>query len=91
MGYFLTAVLAQVSGCITTPTASCATGAFITNVATPLLTIAQIMVPGIVGITSLHKVMEHQESGGGFLINMVTKGGGAVLILQLLKSVVGGV
>jgi hypothetical protein len=91
MGYFLTAVLAQISGCVTTSSPTCTTTAFIGNIATPLLTIAQIMVPGIVGITSLHKVMEHQESGGSFLINMVTKGGGAVLILQLLKSVVQGV
>jgi hypothetical protein len=84
-------LLGVVSGCILNSASSCATNAFISNVATPLLTIAQILVPGIVGVTSLHKVMEHQETGGGFLINMVTKGGGAVLVLQLLKSVIGGV
>jgi hypothetical protein len=84
-------LFAVVSGCILNSSSSCATDAFISNVATPLLTIAQILVPGIVGVTSLHKVMEHQETGGGFLINMVTKGGGAVLVLQLLKSVIGGV
>jgi hypothetical protein len=87
----LASLLAVVSGCILNSASSCATDAFISNVATPLLTIAQILVPGIVGATSLHKLMEHQETGGGFLINMVTKGGGAVLVLQLLKSVIAGV
>lgn len=85
------ALLAQATGCVTSTTSTCAQNAFLSNVAQPLLTIAQILVPGIVGVTSLHKVMEHQETGGGFLINMVTKGGGAVLVLQLLKSIVGGV
>ena len=89
----LASLLAQVAstGCVNGTSATCATGAFIGNIATPLLTVAQILVPGIVGVTSLHKVMEERETGTGFLVNMVTKGGGAVLVLQLLKSVVSGV
>lgn len=59
------------------------------NVAGPLLTSAQFLIPSAVAISGIHKMMEHRESGGSFLIDMVTKGGGAVLVLQLIKSLTG--
>jgi hypothetical protein len=59
------------------------------NVAGPLLTSAQFMIPSAVAISGIHKMMEHRESGGSFLVDMVTKGGGAVLVLQLIKSLTG--
>jgi hypothetical protein len=34
-------------------------------------------------------MMEHRESGGSFMVDMVTKGGGAILVLQLVKSISG--
>ncbi len=59
------------------------------RVANPLLTSAQFLIPAAVGISGLHKMMEHRESGGSFMVDMVTKGGGAILVLQLVKSIAG--
>jgi len=59
------------------------------TVAGPLLTSAQFLIPAAVAISGIHKMMEHRESGGSFLVDMVTKGGGAVLVLQLIKSLTG--
>jgi len=59
------------------------------TVANPLLTSAQFLIPAAVAISGVHKMMEHRESGGTFLVDMVTKGGGAVLVLQLVKSLAG--
>lgn len=59
------------------------------NVAGPLLTSAQFLIPAAVAISGMHRLMEHRESGGAFLVDMVTKGGGAVLVLQLIKSLTG--
>jgi len=57
------------------------------QIAMPLLTAMQILIPAAVGITAIHKLMEHRESGGGVLVELITKGGGAVLVLQLVKSI----
>jgi hypothetical protein len=59
------------------------------HVAGPLLTSAQFLIPAAVAISGIHKMSEHRESGGSFLIDMVTKGGGAILVLQLIKSLAG--
>jgi hypothetical protein len=59
------------------------------NVAAPLLTSAQFLIPAAVAISGIHKMMEHRESGGSFLVDMVTKGGGAVIVLQLVKAISG--
>ena len=59
------------------------------RVANPLLTSAQFLIPAAVAISGIHKMMEHRESGGSFLVDMVTKGGGAILVLQLVKSISG--
>lgn len=59
------------------------------RVANPLLTSAQFLIPSAVAISGIHKMMEHRESGGSFMVDMVTKGGGAILVLQLVKSISG--
>ena len=59
------------------------------TIAGPLLTSAQFLIPAAVALSGMHKLMEHRESGGSFLIDMVTKGGGAVLVLALIKSIAG--
>ena len=59
------------------------------TIANPLLTSMQILIPAAVGITAIHKLMEHRESGGGVLVELITKGGGAVLVLQLVKAIAG--
>ncbi len=59
------------------------------RVASPLLTSAQFLIPAAVAISGLHKMMEHRESGGSFMVDMVTKGGGAILVLQLVKAISG--
>jgi hypothetical protein len=56
------------------------------TVASPLLTAAEYLIPAGVAFSSLHRVMQHQESGSGFLVDMLVKGGGAVLVIQLVKS-----
>jgi hypothetical protein len=68
----------------------CAESALVAGIGTPLLTIGQILLPGMIGIVNLHRLMEHQESGGAFVVNMVVKAGGAILIFQLVKSIVVG-
>src|ERR1700719_531458 len=45
------------------------------RVANPLLTSAQFLIPAAVAISGIHKMMEHRESGGSFMVDMVTKGG----------------
>lgn len=56
------------------------------TVASPLLTAGEYLIPAGVALSGLHKVMQHQESGAGFLVDMLVKGGGAVLVIQLVKS-----
>lgn len=59
------------------------------RIALPLITSMQILIPAAVGITAIHKLMEHRESGGGVLVELITKGGGAVLVLQLVRTIAG--
>lgn len=47
------------------------------HIAGPLLTSAQFLIPAAVAISGIHKMMDHRESGGSFLVDMVTKGGHA--------------
>jgi len=54
------------------------------RVANPLLTSAQLLIPAAVAISGLHKMMEHRESGGSFMVDMVTKGGVAGAALDLV-------
>jgi hypothetical protein len=63
--------------------------AVLTQVAGPVLTSAQFLIPAAVAISGIHKMMEHRETGGSFLVDMVTKGGGAILVLQLVKTISG--
>jgi hypothetical protein len=56
------------------------------TVASPLLTAGEYLIPAGVALSSLHRVMQHQESSSGFLVDMLVKGGGAVLVIQLVKS-----
>jgi hypothetical protein len=56
------------------------------TVASPLLTAGEYLIPAGVALSSLHKVMQHQESSSGFLVDMLVKGGGAVLVIQLVRS-----
>ena len=85
------------AGCFPTPGAACVpdqsadhlSKPVLDNIAGPLLTSAQFLIPAAVALSGIHKMMEHRESGGSFLIDMVTKGGGAVLVLALIKSISG--
>jgi len=58
-------------------------------IAGPLLTTAQFLIPAAVALSGIHKMMEHRESGASFLLELLTKGGGAVLVLALIKSIAG--
>ncbi len=54
------------------------------DVAGPLLTSAQFLIPSAVAISGIHKMMENRESGGSFLVDMVTKGGVAGAVLDTI-------
>ena len=60
-----------------------------TAVAAPLLTGFEVLIPAAVALAGLHKLMQHQETGGSFLVDMLVKGGGSILIIQLVKGVTG--
>ena len=59
------------------------------GLALPLLTGSQYLIPAAVAFAGLHKLLSHQETGGGFLVDMLVKGGGAILMIQLVKGLVG--
>ncbi|MHB8717992.1 MAG: hypothetical protein ACYDAC_03745 [Candidatus Dormibacteria bacterium] len=56
------------------------------TVASPMLAAAEYLIPAAVALSSLHRVMQHQETGSGLLVDMLVKGGGAVLVIQLVRS-----
>jgi hypothetical protein len=56
------------------------------NVAKPLLDAAKLLIPAFVCISGLHKLMEHRESGGAFLLEMLVKGGGAVVLITVVQQ-----
>jgi len=58
------------------------------DVADPLLTAGKFLIPAFVVISGLHKLMEHRESGGAFLLEMLIKGGGAVLLITVVQELV---
>jgi hypothetical protein len=47
------------------------------------------LIPAAIGISAIHKLMEHKESGGGMLVELIVKGGGSIIVLQLIKSMAG--
>ena len=59
------------------------------TVAVPLLNAAQFLIPAAVALTALYKLLDHRETGGGFLVEILTKGGGAILMIQLIKAISG--
>ena len=90
MAGFLTALLIHgLIGLTPDPSQDVLSRSVLDHVAGPLLTSAQFLIPAAVAISGIHKMMEHRESGGSFLVDMVTKGGGAILVLQLIKSISG--
>lgn len=60
------------------------------NVSETFFNIAMFLVPAMVGFAALHKVMDHQTNLAGFATDVLVKGGGAVVVLLLVKSLVGG-
>ncbi|MGC8460610.1 MAG: hypothetical protein ACP5OR_02015 [Candidatus Dormibacteria bacterium] len=56
------------------------------QIASPLLTGMQFLIPLAVAMSGIHKLMNHQESAGGFLVEILVKGGGAILVIQLIKT-----
>ncbi len=55
----------------------------------PILNGAQLLIPAAVGVSGIHKLMEHRETAGSLLIELLTKGGGSLLTIQLVKAMVG--
>lgn len=59
------------------------------GVALPLMNSALVLIPAAVALMSLHKLLDHRETGAGFLVEMLTKAGGAILIIELVKNLTG--
>jgi len=59
-----------------------------TNVAGPILDGAEILIPAAVAVSGIHKLMEHRETSGSLVIELLTKGGGTILAIQLLKAMI---
>jgi hypothetical protein len=59
------------------------------NIADPFISAMMYLIPAAIGISAIHKLMEHKESGGGMLVELIVKGGGSVIVLQLIKSMAG--
>lgn len=89
VGYLATLVLHWIVAVTPDASQDILSKSVLDHVAAPLLTSAQFLIPAAVAISGIHKMMEHRESGGSFLVDMVTKGGGAILVLQLIKSISG--
>jgi len=58
------------------------------TIAGPILNSAEFLIPGAIALSGIHKLMEHRESGGAFLVELLVKGGGAVLVIQLVKTMI---
>jgi len=61
-----------------------------TGIAGPILDGAEILIPAAVAVSGIHKLMEHRETSGSLIIELLTKGGGTVLAIQLLKLMING-
>ena len=59
------------------------------SLALPLINAGQFLIPAAVGMSGLHKLLSHQESGAGFLTDVLVKGGGAWLLLQVVRTIAG--
>src|SRR5438270_170409 len=68
---------------VTACTSDCISSNTIVMIANPVLTVGEVLIPAAVAISGIHKLMEHRESGGAFLIELLTKGGGGFALCQL--------
>lgn len=57
-------------------------------VAAPILDGAEILIPGAVAVNGIHKLMMHKDTAGSLVIEMLTRGGGSVLAVELMKQMV---
>lgn len=89
MSYVVSGFIRWIAVVAAATTTDPVSGAVLSKVAGPVLTSAQFLIPAAVAISGIHKMMEHRESGGSFLVDMVAKGGGAILVLQLVKAISG--
>ena len=87
------AVIALLAHVVPLLAASCSTSAVDQcvgqQIGLPLLNAAQFLIPAAVAVTGLNKLVDHRESAGTFFIEMATKGGGAFLLIQLVKALAG--
>jgi alanine dehydrogenase len=70
--------------------ADAATDVILPSVVQPALMGASIIAPGAITLGLLHKLQDHQMSGGAFLVDMAVKAGGVFLCIQVVRVVVGG-
>jgi hypothetical protein len=61
-------------------------GDVLSQIANPMVEAMMFLIPAAIGISAIHKLMEHRESGGGVLVELITKGGGAILVLKLIQA-----
>ena len=64
-------------------------GAVRDTLAVPLLNACMFLIPAGVAMAGVHKLLSHQESGANFLVDILIKGGGAILLIQVAKQMAG--
>ena len=58
-------------------------------VGVPVVDSAMFLIPAGVAITAIHKLMEHRETPMGTVVDILVKGGAALLVLELFKTMAG--
>ena len=56
------------------------------QVSRPIMNSAEALIPAAVAVSSIHKLMEHRESSGSLVIELIVKGGGTVLVVEAIKA-----
>jgi hypothetical protein len=60
------------------------------NIGQPILVVCEVLVPATIAVSSIHKLMEHRESAVTMCIELVVKGGGTLLALELIRHMLAG-
>jgi len=60
-------------------------GEILLAIGAPVLLAAEILIPAAVAVSAIHKLAEHRETGMGTVVDLIMKGGGSVLAIQVIR------
>ena len=60
-------------------------GEILLYIGAPVLLAAEILIPAAVAVSAIHKLAEHRETGMGTVVDLIMKGGGSVLAIQVIR------